>query len=235
MSEDFCVLLLLSLVSATAVCLYPRTNVLNILRSPGKSRKKHKSSLPSFSKSLHAWKCYFWIIWGITVTAFRRINKHYSYSFLVLLTECRNKKEFPLGMFKNFVAIAVTEFNSGVKTLTRSSLKGVLKQGSFRCKRGISQAAFHLSGIGPLQEKIAPPKKANLSFESPSSKRLLDRTGSVFALPINGFWLAVQIFDVLYFFLFWSPSLAADNHGAWVGVINCLAARDLVWNFPLFL
>ena len=48
-------------------------------------------------------------------------------------------------------------------------------------------------------------------------------------------WLTVQIFDVLYFFLFWSPSLAADNHGAWTGLINCLAARNLVLNFPLFL
>ena len=37
-------------------------------------------------------------------------------------------------------------------------------------------------------------------------------------------------------FLSWSPSLAADNHGAWVGlIINCLAARNLVFNFPLFL
>ena len=31
------------------------------------------------------------------------------------------------------------------------------------------------------------------------------------------------------------PSLAADNHGAWIGHINCLAARNLVLNFPLFL
>ena len=32
----------------------------------------------------------------------------------------------------------------------------------------------------------------------------------------------------MYFCLSWSPSLAADGHGAWVGLINCLAARNLV-------
>ena len=37
------------------------------------------------------------------------------------------------------------------------------------------------------------------------------------------------------FFPPWSPSLGADGHGAWVGLINCLAARNLVLNFPLFL
>ena len=30
-------------------------------------------------------------------------------------------------------------------------------------------------------------------------------------------------------------ALAAENHGAWVGFINCVAARDLVLNFPIFL
>ena len=41
--------------------------------------------------------------------------------------------------------------------------------------------------------------------------------------------------DVLSFPPSWSPSLAADNQGAWVGFINCLAARNLVINFALFL
>ena len=48
------------------------------------------------------------------------------------------------------------------------------------------------------------------------------------------FFGTVQVFDVLYFFVFWSPSLAADNHPAWVGLINRLAARNLVLNFPSF-
>ena len=30
--------------------------------------------------------------------------------------------------------------------------------------------------------------------------------------------------DVLYFYLSRSPSLAADNQGAWVGFTDCLAA-----------
>ena len=40
----------------------------------------------------------------------------------------------------------------------------------------------------------------------------------------------------MYFnvFLSLSPSLAADNQGAWVGFISCLAARNLVLNFPSF-
>ena len=48
---------------------------------------------------------------------------------------------------------------------------------------GILQAAFLLSGIGLLllREKIAS-KKGKLSFESASSKPLLNRTGSVIAL-----------------------------------------------------
>ena len=29
----------------------------------------------------------------------------------------------------------------------------------------------------------------------------------------------------------WSGAPAADSHGAWVGLINCLAARNLVLNF----
>ena len=36
------------------------------------------------------------------------------------------------------------------------------------------------------------------------------------------------------FFLSRSPSLAADNQGAWVGFMNCLAARNLVLNCPFF-
>ena len=47
--------------------------------------------------------------------------------------------------------------------------------------------------------------------------------------------LIVPVLDVLYFYLSWSPSRAEDNHGAWSGFINCLAARNLVLNFPLFL
>ena len=47
--------------------------------------------------------------------------------------------------------------------------------------------------------------------------------------------LTVQMLDVLYVILSLSPSLAADNQGAWGGFINCLAARNIVSNFPLFL
>ena len=56
----------------------------------------------------------------------------------------------------------------------------------------------------------------------------------------EGFWvkklpyLTVQILAVFYFFLSRSPSLVADNHGVWVGLISCLAARNLVLNFLLF-
>ena len=48
------------------------------------------------------------------------------------------------------------------------------------------------------------------------------------------FWQCKTL-DVLYFFLFWSPSLAADTQGAWVRFIYLLAARKLALNFPLFL
>ena len=54
----------------------------------------------------------------------------------------------------------------------------------------------------------------------------------LFVLALSLVWFAgatPEFFPVL------SPSLAADNHGAWVGIINCLAARNLVLNFPLFL
>ena len=59
--------------------------------------------------------------------------------------------------------------------------------------------------------------------------------------PFSGlFFDFMVIFDsvniwCIVFFLSWSPSFAADNHGAWIGRINCLAARNWVLNFPLFL
>ena len=52
--------------------------------------------------------------------------------------------------------------------------------------------------------------------------------------PLLWFFDSVNTWCIV-FFLFWSPSLAADSHGACVGLINCLAARNSVLNFPLFL
>ena len=60
---------------------------------------------------------------------------------------------------------------------------------------------------------------------------------------LNASWAVIETgggnFDnvniwCIVFFLFRSPSPAAHNHGAWVGLINCLAARDLVLNSPSF-
>ena len=76
----------------------------------------------------------------------------------------------------------------------------------------------------------APPRQVLFPLASP-----LDSSGGPISRDIvvdrRNIWCIV-FFPV---FLFWSPSLAADNHGAWVGLINCLAARNLVLNFPLFL
>ena len=71
-------------------------------------------------------------------------------------------------------------FLSGVEKLTRSSLKGVSSKTLFAYKNGRFASSFLLSGIGFLEAS----KKANLSFKSPSPKPHLNRTGSVFTLPI---------------------------------------------------
>ena len=76
--------------------------------------------------------------------------------------------------------------SSGVQSLTRSSLKGGLKQSPFCLQKwGVLQATCPLSGIGLYKRKL-PPKNANLSAKSPSSKPLLTQTSSVFPLPRIG-------------------------------------------------
>ena len=73
------------------------------------------------------------------------------------------------------------EIRSGVEKLTRSSLKGLSNRWPFLLiKMGVLQAVS-LLGTGYLEAS----KKANLPFKSPSPKPHLDRTGSVFALPIH--------------------------------------------------
>ena len=72
--------------------------------------------------------------------------------------------------------------NSGVEKLTRSSLKGLLNRAIFACKNRRFCKQF-----SPLRYRtFISPKKANLSFKSPSPKPHLNRTGSAFALPKNG-------------------------------------------------
>ena len=51
----------------------------------------------------------------------------------------------------------------------------------FACKNGRFASSFLLLGVGLLEAS----QKANLSFKSPSPKTHLNRTGSVFALPIR--------------------------------------------------
>ena len=70
---------------------------------------------------------------------------------------------------------------SGVEKLTRSSLKGLSNRALLRIKNGCFASRFLLLGIGFLEASI----KTNLSFKSPSPKPLLNRTGSVFALPMT--------------------------------------------------
>ena len=64
--------------------------------------------------------------------------------------------------------------------MTRSSLKGVSNRALLAYKNGRFASSFLLLGIGFLEAL----KKANVSFESPSPKPHLNRTGSVFSLPI---------------------------------------------------
>ena len=51
-------------------------------------------TLPSFSKSLHAWNYYFRIFRGLQLqlSGVFRINSHYGYSFLVFLAKCSYRK-----------------------------------------------------------------------------------------------------------------------------------------------
>ena len=62
-----------------------------------------------------------------------------------------------------------------MRKLTRSSLNGVLNRALFAYENGCFASRFLLLGIGFLEAS----KKANLSFKSPSSEPLLNRTGSV--------------------------------------------------------
>ena len=73
------------------------------------------------------------------------------------------------------------KLRSGLEKLIRSSLKGVSNTALFAYKDGRFASSFLLLGIGFLEAS----KKANSSFKSPSPKPHLNRTGSVFALPIR--------------------------------------------------
>ena len=77
--------------------------------------------------------------------------------------------------------------------MTRSSLKGLSNRAIFACKNWPFASRFLLLGIGFLEAS----KKANLSFKRPSPKPHLNRTGSVFALPINDFGINIR-FDYTY-------------------------------------
>ena len=82
-----------------------------------------------------------------------------------------------------FCNISRDNFRSGKTDPVQ--LKGVfnkefLNRALFAYKNGHFASSFLLLGIGLVQAS----KKANLSFQSPSPKPLLNRTGSVFALPI---------------------------------------------------
>ena len=64
-------------------------------------------------KSLHAWNCYFRIIFGLQLqlSGVFGINEHYSYSFLVFLAEMELQEIIPLGNSQEFTAITVTWLN----------------------------------------------------------------------------------------------------------------------------
>ena len=59
---------------------------------------------PLLSKIITLMKLLFWILGGSTVTvSCFWINSHHSYSFVVLLSECSYRKEFPSGIFNNYM------------------------------------------------------------------------------------------------------------------------------------
>ena len=83
--------------------------------------------------------------------------------------------------------LCLSQLRSRVEKLTRSSLKGFFNRALFAYKNGCFESSFLFLDIGVLQAS----KKANFSFKSPSPKPHLNRTGSVFALPIrdvNSWW-----------------------------------------------
>ena len=120
-----------------------------------------------------------------------------------------------------------------MEKLTQSSLKGLSNRALFAYKNGRFASRFLLLGIGFLEAS----KKANLSFRSPSPKPQLNRTGSVFALPINfgGNSLTLTVAEL-------GPAvktvLLANSHSAWVTpaiFVISVDFRGLRRKNPLFL
>ena len=111
--------------------------------------------------------------------------------FCTLLTRGGNRKGFGLpgagggslplygGTFARSY-LASSKVRSG-KTDPVQFKKVFLNRALLAYKNGRFASSFLLLGIGLLQAS----KKANLSFKSPSPKPHLNRTGSVFALPIE--------------------------------------------------
>ena len=75
-----------------------------------------------------------------------------------------------------------------MEKLTRSSLKGFFNRALFAYKNRHFASSFLLLGKRTFIRLL----KANLSFQSTSPKRHLNRTGSVFALPKEGGFCVFQ-------------------------------------------
>ena len=71
------------------------------------TRRDRRTSLPSFSKSLHAWNYDFQIIQGITVTAFRGLPNELTLQlqFPFSFAKCSYRKQFPTANFENLLQL----------------------------------------------------------------------------------------------------------------------------------
>ena len=128
---------------------------------------------------------------------------------------------FMLGECFGFLPSYFRAFFAGVEKNWPVQFKGRFKQGPFALTIGSLQAVFLLSSMGLWKEEIAL-KKGNLPFKRPFSKTILNRTTSVFSVPI--FWWKKKTWWTLYIFFGWGEA-EVESKGYKAGEILILLAE----------